>query len=40
MQTVTIAETPELSTWAMMLAGFGGLGIAGYRSTRRGAAAA
>jgi hypothetical protein len=31
---------PEPSTWAMMLIGFAGLGFAGYRSTRRGAAAA
>ena len=29
---------PELSTWAMMLLGFAGLGFAGYRSTRRYAA--
>jgi probable HAF family extracellular repeat protein len=33
-------ETPEPSTWAMMLVGFAGLGFAGYRSTRRQAAAA
>jgi hypothetical protein len=26
---------PELSTWAMMLAGFVGLGFAGYRQTSR-----
>ena len=26
---------PEPSTWAMMLIGFGGLGFAGYRSTRK-----
>ncbi|MGO8738363.1 hypothetical protein [Rhodoblastus sp.] len=26
---------PELSTWAMMLLGFGGLGLAGYRRARR-----
>jgi hypothetical protein len=25
---------PELSTWAMMLVGFAGLGFAGYRRTR------
>jgi hypothetical protein len=29
---------PESSTWAMMLVGFAGLGFAGYRSTRTGAA--
>jgi hypothetical protein len=27
----TIVGTPELSTWAMMLLGFAGLGFAGYR---------
>lgn len=27
--------TPEPSTWAMMLLGFGGLGFVGYRATRR-----
>jgi hypothetical protein len=27
--------TPELSTWAMMLLGFFGLGFAGYRKTRK-----
>jgi hypothetical protein len=26
---------PELSTWAMMLAGFAGLGLAGYRRGRK-----
>jgi hypothetical protein len=26
---------PELSTWAMMLLGFAGLGFAGYRASRR-----
>ena len=26
--------TPEASTWVMMLIGFAGLGIAGYRSSR------
>jgi hypothetical protein len=30
---------PELSTWAMMLLGFGGLGFAGYRRTRKADAA-
>ena len=33
-QIVTI---PELSTWAMMFAGFAGLGFLGYRATRRAA---
>jgi hypothetical protein len=27
---------PELSTWAMMLLGFGALGFAGYRRARMG----
>jgi hypothetical protein len=27
--------TPELSTWAMMLLGFAGLGYAGYRRSRK-----
>ena len=27
--------TPESSTWAMMLIGFAGLGLAGYRTSRR-----
>jgi len=30
---------PEPSTWAMMLAGFAGLGLLGYRKARRGALA-
>jgi PEP-CTERM motif len=30
---------PEPSTWAMMLVGFAGLGYAGYRASRRAAAA-
>ncbi len=29
------ATAPEPSTWAMMLAGFAGLGIAGYRQSNR-----
>jgi hypothetical protein len=29
---------PEPSTWAMMLLGFGGLGFAGYRASRKGLA--
>jgi PEP-CTERM motif len=32
-------DTPEPSTWAMMLVGFAGLGFAGYRKSRRIAAA-
>jgi len=35
-----ITSVPEPSTWAMMLAGFAGLGFAGYRASRRGVAAA
>ena len=31
---------PESSTWAMMLLGFAGLGFAGYRRSRKAAAAA
>jgi hypothetical protein len=30
----------EPSTWALMLLGFGGLGYAGFRSTRRATTAA
>ena len=30
----TVATAPEPSTWAMMLAGFAGLGFAGYRARR------
>ena len=35
--TFTLTAVPEASTWAMMLIGFAGLGIAGYRATRKGA---
>jgi PEP-CTERM motif len=31
---------PEPASWAMMLIGFAGLGVAGYRSTRKNAAVA
>jgi hypothetical protein len=34
--TVTTA-VPELSTWAMLLLGFAGLGFAGYRTSRKDA---
>jgi hypothetical protein len=35
--TFSVSETPvpESSTWIMMLLGFGGLGYAGYRRSRR-----
>ena len=32
---VSLLAAPEPATWAMMLAGFAGLGYAGYRSARR-----
>ena len=32
------AGAPELSTWAMLIVGFAGLGLAGYRSPRKGEA--
>jgi hypothetical protein len=32
--TVAITQVPELSTWAMMLIGFAGLGFAGYRRAK------
>jgi hypothetical protein len=31
---ITLSAAPEASTWAMMLIGFGGLGLAGYRASR------
>ncbi len=37
--TITLTgfyATPEPSTWAMLLIGFGGLSFAGYRTARRG----
>jgi hypothetical protein len=37
---LTVSAVAEPSTWAMMLLGFGGLGFAGYRASRRGAVAA
>ncbi len=36
--SVSASAVPEASTWAMMLAGFAGLGFAGFRSTRKPAA--
>jgi hypothetical protein len=35
----TTMSTPELSTWAMMLFGFTGLGYAGYRGAKETRAA-
>ena len=37
---LSVTATPEPSIWAMLLIGFTGLGFAGYRSTKRTAAAA
>jgi PEP-CTERM motif len=37
--TVT-TQVPEPSTWAMMLAGFAGLGFLSYRASRKAGAAA
>jgi hypothetical protein len=34
-----VSSVPEISTWAMMLLGFAGLGCAGYRRARRSYAA-
>lgn len=36
---VNVGAVPEASTWAMMLAGFAGLGWLGYRRSSRGALA-
>jgi hypothetical protein len=33
------SAVPELSTWAMMLIGFAGLGFVGYRGRRKAIAA-
>ena len=37
--SVSTTPVPEPSTWAMMLAGFAGLGFAAYRSSRKTQAA-
>jgi hypothetical protein len=37
---VSMTAVPELSTWAMLLLGFAGLGFAGYRGSRKSAALA
>ncbi len=33
--SLSVSAVPELSTWAMMLLGFAGLGFAGYRGSRK-----
>ena len=38
--SVTTTPVPEPSTWAMMLAGFAGLGALAYRASRKTVAAA
>jgi hypothetical protein len=38
--TFTLTAVPEPATWAMMLIGFAGLGVAGYRASQKRAAAA
>jgi hypothetical protein len=38
--TFTLTAVPEASTWAMMLIGFAGLGVARYRTSQKRAAAA
>ena len=37
---VAVSAIPEVSTWAMLILGFAGLGLAGYRRSRRSAAIA
>jgi hypothetical protein len=37
---IAAANAPEASTWAMMIAGFVGLGFAGYRASRKAISAA
>ena len=37
--TNSVSGVPEPSTWAMLLLGFGGLGLAGYRRSRKAEAA-
>jgi hypothetical protein len=37
---IVVTGVPEASTWAMLLVGFAGLGLAGYRASRKGGAVA
>jgi hypothetical protein len=37
-RTFTLTAVPEASTWALMLIGLAGLGIAGYRASQKRAA--
>jgi hypothetical protein len=37
--TLNVSSIPELSTWAMIMLGFAGLGFAGYRASRNFASA-
>ncbi len=37
---ISVSAVPEPSTWALMLAGFAGLGFAGYRRTKSASVAA
>jgi hypothetical protein len=37
--TFTLTAVPEASTWAMMVIGFAGLGVAGYRASHKRVAA-
>jgi hypothetical protein len=39
-ETGALTAVPEASTWAMMLAGFGGLGFAGFYRSRRSSVSA
>jgi len=40
LELAAVASAPEPSTWAMMLLGFAGMGLAGYRSSRKRVAVA
>ncbi len=38
--TFTLTAVPQASTWTLMLIGFAGLGIAGYRTSQKRISAA